>query len=91
MSRSQNCSDVAHQIPEPWEVLEVDLQKIPNTSEAENEYLLLVVDGASRSPIRLPTLKEAHGVARLLLDTCLTLGVPPFIAADPVGGDSRRQ
>ena len=33
---------------EPWEVLEVDLQFFPNTSEAGNVYLLLVVDKASK-------------------------------------------
>ena len=71
---------------EPWEVLEVDLRRIPNTSEAGNEYLLLAVDKTSRFLFAYPlTSKEAHRVARLLLDLCLTFEVPSFVRAD--GGD----
>ena len=70
---------------EPWEVLEVDLQRIPNTPEAGNECLLLVVDKASRFLIAYPLpSKEAHAVARLLLDLCLT---SPRSSA-PTGGAS---
>ena len=71
---------------EPWEVLEVDLQRIPTTSEASIEYLLLVVDKASLFLLAylLPS-KEAHGVDRLLLDLCRTFGVRSFIRADGGG------
>ena len=52
----------------------------------ENEYLLLVVDKASKFPFAYPLpSKEAHGVARLLLDLCLTFGVSWFIRADGGG------
>lgn len=55
----------------------VDLQKLPNTSEAGNEHLLLAVYEASRFPFAYPPLsKEANGVARLLLGICLAFGVP---------------
>ena len=85
-SRSQQIAMLPARFLEPWEVLEVDLQKFPNTSDAGNEYLLLVVDRASRFPFAYPLpSKEAHGVARLLLDLCLTFGVPSFIRADGGG------
>ena len=68
-------------------MLEVDLEKFPNKSEAGNEYLLLAVDKASKFPFAYPLpSKEAHGVARILLDLCLTFGVPSFIRADGGGG-----
>ena len=85
-SRSQRIAMLPARFLEPWEVLEVDLQRIPNTSEAGNEYLLLVVDKASRFLFAYPLpSKEALGVARLLLDLCLTFGVPSFIRADGGG------
>ena len=71
---------------EPWEVLEVDVQRFPNTSEAGNEYLLLTVDKTSTFLFAHPLpSKEAHGVARILL-LCHTSGVPSFIRAD--GGEN---
>ena len=67
-------------------MLEVDLEKFPNKSEAGNEYLLLAVDKASKFPFAYPLpSKEAHGVAPLLVDLCLTFGVPSFIRADGGG------
>ena len=66
-------------------MLEVDLQKVPNTSEAGNEYLLLGIDKASKFPFAYPLpSKEAHGV-RLLLDLCFTFVVPSFVRADSGG------
>ena len=47
-SRSQRIAMLPARYLEPWEVLEVDLKVTPNTSEAGNEYLRLVVDKASR-------------------------------------------
>ena len=86
-SRSQHLAMLPARFLEPSEVLEVDLQKVPNTSEAGNEYLLLGIDKASKFPFAYPLpSKEAHGVARLLLDLCLTFGVPSFIRADGGGG-----
>ena len=72
---------------EPWEVLEVNLQNFSNTSDAGNEHVLLVVDRASRFPFACPLPpKEVQRVARLLLDLCLTFGVPSSIRADGGGG-----
>ena len=89
-SRSQQLAMLPARFLEPWEVLEVDLQKFPNTSEAGNEYLL-VVDKASKFPFAYPLpSKDAHEVARLLLDLCLTFGVPSFIKVDG-GGNSLQQ
>ena len=85
-SRSQQLAILPATFLEPWEVLQVDLQKFPNTAEAGNKYLLLVVDKASKFPFAYPLpSKEAHGVARLLLDLCLTFGVSWFIRADGGG------
>ena len=71
---------------EPWEVLEVDLLTIPNTSESGNEYSLVVVDKASRFLFTYPLpSKESQGSARILLDLCLTFVVPSFIRADGRG------
>ena len=54
-----------------------------NTSETSNEYLLLVVDKASRFLSAYSLLsKEAEGIARLLLGLCLTFGVPSFFRSD---------
>ena len=48
--------------------------------------MLLVVDKASKFPFAYPLpSKEAHGVARLLLDLGLTFGMPSFIRADGGG------
>ena len=85
-SRSQRIAMLPARFLEPWEVLEVDLQRFPNTSEAGNEYLLLVVDKASKFLFGYPLpSKEAHGVARILLDLCLTFGAPSFTMADGGG------
>ena len=76
-SRRQQLAMLPSRFLEPLEVLEVDLQKFPNTSEARNEYLLLVVDKSSKFPFAYPLpSKKAHGVAHLLLDRCLTSGMP---------------
>ena len=58
------------------------LREIPITSEAGNEYLLLVVDEASRFLFAYPLRSNAHGLARLLQNRCLTFWVPSFIRAD---------
>ena len=47
-SRSQRIAMLPARYLEPWGVLEMDLQRIPNTSDAGNEYLLLGIDKASR-------------------------------------------
>ena len=66
--------------------MEVDLQRIPNTSGASNEFLLLTFDKASRFLFVYPLpLQGAHAVVRLLLCLCLTFGVPSFIRADGGG------
>ena len=74
---------------EPWEILEVDLLRIPNKSETGNEYLLPVADKASRFLFAYPLPSTgAQGIACLLLDLCLTSGVLSFIRADG-GGESQ--
>ena len=42
-SRSQRIAMLPTRFMEPWEVLEVDVQRFPNTSEAGDDHLLLVV------------------------------------------------
>ena len=42
---------------ELWEVLEVDVQRVPNTSEAGNKYFLLVVGKASKFLFAYPSVK----------------------------------
>ena len=71
---------------EPWEVLEVDLMRIGTQSLAGNKYLLLVVDKASKFPFAFPLpSKQAEGVARHLMQLCLTLGIPKMIRYDGGG------
>jgi len=56
------------------------------TSLSGNKYLLLVVDKASRFPFAYPLpSKQAEGVARHLMQLCLTLGVPQAIRCDGGG------
>lgn len=55
------------------------------TSETGNEYMLLVVNNASKPS------KEAYGVARIVQDLCLAFEVPFFIGAGGGGvGDIQR-
>ena len=82
-TRCQHIAMLRARYLEPWEVLKVDLLRITNTSETDKEYLLLVVDKASRFPFAHPLpSKEDRGVARLLLDLCLTFIVPSFVRPD---------
>ena len=85
-SRSQRKAMLPARYLQPWKILEVDLQRIPNTSEAGNAYLLLVVEKASQFLFASPLpSKETQAVARSLLDLGLTFGVPLFIRADGGG------
>ena len=85
-ARSQRLAMLPARYLEPWEVLEVDFLRIPNTSETGSEYLLLIVDKASRFLIaHLLASKEVQQIARILLDLCLTFGAPSFIRADGGG------
>ena len=86
-SRSQRRAMLPTRFLEPEEVLEVNLQRFPNTSHDGIEYLLLMVDKASKFPFAYPVpSKEAKGVARILLHLCLAFWVPSLIRADG-GGD----
>ena len=68
---------------QPWDVLEMDFMSLGVKSLTNNEYLLLVVDKASRFPFAFPLpSKQADGVARQLLQLCLTFGVPKAIRCD---------
>ena len=67
----------------PWEVLEVDLHKIPNTSEAENEYYLLLVKEDLQIPLRLPaTVKGSTRSSPPASRSLLEIGLPPVTRAD---------
>lgn len=74
---------------EPLDELEIDLLTIDVKSEAGNKYVLLVVDRASGFPFGFPLpSKQAVGVARILVEQCLTFGVPRMITCD--GGSEFR-
>lgn len=67
-------------VVQPWEVLEVDLTSIGTTSFEKNEYLMVVVDKASKFALGLPlSLTQVDGIARQLLQPCLRFGVPRFV------------
>ena len=71
---------------EPWEVMEMDVMSVGTESLGRNKYLLLVVDKASKYSFAFPLhSKQAEGVARHLLQLCLTLGVPQVIGSDGGG------
>ena len=71
---------------DPWEELQMDILQIDVPSRVGNRYVLLVVDRASKFPFgfALPS-KQAEGVARVLLELCLTFGVPKTISCDGGG------
>ena len=67
----------------PWDELQMDILRIDVPSQSGNQYILLVVDRASKFPFGFPLkTKQAIGVARKLLDLCLTFGVPKCISCD---------
>ena len=82
-SSSQQVALLPARAVEPWEVLEIDQLGIGRTSLSGNDYLLLAVDKASKFlfAILLPS-KKAVGVARHLLQLCLTFGVLRVISSD---------
>ena len=85
-SRSQQIAMLPGRAIQPWEVIEIDLMSVGVESLSHNKYLLLVVDKASRFPFAYPLpSKQADGVARQLLELCLTLGVPKVIRSDGGG------
>lgn len=68
---------------QPWEELEMDLLSIDTTSQANNEYVLLIVDRASNLPFGFPLpAKQGESVARIPAELCLTFGVPRKIRRD---------
>ena len=68
---------------EPWDELQIDILKIDTPSLTGNNYILLVVDRASKFPFGFPLeTKQAVGVARVLVELCLTFGVPRTIRCD---------
>lgn len=74
---------------EPWDELEIDLLTLDVKSDSDNKYVLLVVDKASGFPFGFPLpSKQAVGVARILVELCLTFGVPRMIRCD--GGSEFR-
>ena len=82
-SRSQQVALLPARAVEHWEVIEIDLLRIGGTSLSGNDYMLLAVDKASKFPFAFPlSSKKAEGVARHLLQLCLTFGVPRVIRSD---------
>ena len=68
---------------EPWDELQMDILKIDTPSQTGNNYILLVVDRASKFPFGFPLeTKQAVGVARVLVELCLTYGVPKTVRCD---------
>ena len=62
---------------EPWDELQMDILKIDTPSLTGHNYILLVVDRASKFPFGFPLeTRQAVGVARVLVELCLTSGVP---------------
>ena len=71
---------------QPWEVLEIDFQDMHRTSASGNRYILLIVDRASKFLFAFPTpTKEAAPVSRIMLNLCLTFGIPKAIRSDKGG------
>ena len=63
-SRSQRIAMMPGRLVEPWEVLEMGLLKMGASSLAGNEYLLLVVDRASKFPFAFPLpTKKSEDIA----------------------------
>ncbi|CAN0017022.1 unnamed protein product, partial [Pylaiella littoralis] len=68
---------------EPWSELIIDLLAIDVESQSQNKYVLLVVDNATKFPFGFSSpSKQAIGVARKLVELCLTFGVPHTIRCD---------
>eukprot|EP00903_Cladosiphon_okamuranus_P005335 g5333.t1 len=67
----------------PWEVLQMDIQDMKVKSDLGNQYLLVVVDRASKflAALPLPT-KDALGVSSKLLELLLNFGLPLSIRSD---------
>eukprot|EP00752_Nemacystus_decipiens_P008157 g7296.t1 len=76
---------------QPWEVLQIDIQDMKVKSEKGNQYLLVVVDRASKflAAFPLPN-KDALSVSRKLLGLLLTFGLPLSIRAD-MGSENTAQ
>ncbi|CAB1096027.1 unnamed protein product [Ectocarpus sp. CCAP 1310/34] len=72
---------------EPWNELQMDILKIDKPSLTGNNYILLVVDRASKFPFGFPLeTKQAVGAARVLVELCPTFGVPRTIHCDGGSG-----
>ena len=68
---------------EPWDELQMDILMVDTPSLSCNNYVLLVVDRASKFPLGFPLeTKQAVGVARVLTELCLTFGVARVIRCD---------
>ncbi|CAB1107819.1 unnamed protein product [Ectocarpus sp. CCAP 1310/34] len=68
---------------EPWDELHMDILKIDTPSQTSNNHILLVVDRASKFPFGFPLeTNQAVGVARVVVELCLTYGVPKTVRCD---------
>ena len=68
----------------PWEVLEMDIHDMGEKSGTGNEYLLVIVDKASKFlfAYSLPTKADSN-VAKKVLNFILTFGVTLSLHRDP--------
>ena len=71
---------------QPWEELQMDILRFDTPSQSGNRYVLLVVDRASKFAFGFPLAsKRAEGVAKVLVELCLTFGIPQVISCDGGG------
>ena len=71
---------------EPWAELQMDILRIDTASKSGNNYVLLVVDRATKFPFAFPLpSKQAEGVARVMTELCLMFGVPDVVSCDGGG------
>ena len=82
----QTCRNMRPDPLEPWEEMQIAILKIDTPSLSGYKYLLPVEDQASKFPIGFPLeAKQAQGLALVVTELCLTIGVPRVIRCD--GGE----
>ena len=83
-STSQRIAELLARFLKPWEVLEMDIHDMGARSEAENKYLLVVVDRCTKFLFDYPRpSKTAENVSKKLLELILTFGIPLSLRNDP--------
>ena len=80
---SQRVAMLPARFLKPWEVLEIDIHYMRARSEPGNEYLLVIVDRASKFLVAYPLPnKTTENVAKKLLELLLTFGIPLSLRSD---------